>query len=78
MGKNSPTSWSTIVVVMRLLAGVFIAGAGIAWIREPDTSGLLGAVQVAVGIALICEAAYQNLVSPRGPVDAEPPAEPQN
>ncbi|CCQ14626.1 Polyketide synthase-like [Rhodococcus sp. AW25M09] len=67
MDKNSRTAGSMVILVVRLLAGIFIAGAGIAWIREPDMSDLFGVVQLVVGIALFCEAAYKNLFSPRDP-----------
>lgn len=65
MDKNSRTAGATIILLVRLLTGVFIAGAGIAWICEPDMNDLFGVVQLVVGIALFCEAAYKNLFLPR-------------
>lgn len=65
MNESPRTARSTALVVVRLLTGFFIAGAGVAWIREPSMNDVLGAIQIVVGVALVCEAAYKNLRSPR-------------
>ena len=65
MDDRSRTATSTVLVVVRLLTGVFIAGAGVAWIGEPGLNDVFGAVQIVVGVGLVCEAAYKNVRSPR-------------
>lgn len=65
MDDTSRTAGSTALFVVRFLAGCFIAGAGVAWIREPGMNDVFGGIQIVVGIALVCEAAYKNLRSPR-------------